>query len=228
MCEQMQEQFDGKQITIYKCEAKTAPIVYANMVTDSGKTVLDACRTLGCVPFHFVTVTRLRWDEELSPWPHEPIVSKRDHFSGEADEYMRCMADKIIPYAENKLGQPHRRILAGYSMGGLFALYAPYLTNLFSSVVAASGSTWYPNFVQYVREHEFLKKPDAVYLSLGNLECRTKNQYLCRTEDCMKQLHEIYQGKDIRSVFEINPGNHFKDAAYRLAKGITWAFQQGE
>ena len=67
MCEQMQVEIDGKQITIYKSEREIAPIVYANMVTDSGQTVLDACRTLGCLPFHLVTVTRLRWDEELSP-----------------------------------------------------------------------------------------------------------------------------------------------------------------
>lgn len=110
----------------------------------------------------------------------------------------------------------------GIIIKGLFALYAPYVTDLFSSVVSASGSVWYPEFISYVRAHDFLKKPDAIYLSLGDQESRTRNPFLRQTEDCTKELLSIYQSKGIDSVFELNPGNHYKDADYRLAKGITW------
>ena len=213
---------DGKQITFFRNENDSVPIVYANMYAEAGKAVLEQCEKLGCKSFHLVTITNLRWDEELSPWPHKPVVSPNDHFTGEAERYARCMEENIIPLIEDKIGLPTYRIIAGYSMGGLFALYAPYVTDLFSSVVSASGSVWYPEFISYVRAHDFLKKPDAIYLSLGDQESRTRNPFLRQTEDCTKELLSIYQSKGIDSVFELNPGNHFKDADYRLAKGITW------
>lgn len=225
MNEPVKTEIDGKQIALFRSGKDGVPIVYANLAADSGQTVWEQCEKLGCPPFHLVAVTRLRWDEELSPWAQGPVVSKGDHFTGEAAQYARCMEEKIVPFAEGILQPPHRRIIAGYSMGGLFALYAPYVTGVFSASVSASGSVWYPAFVSYVKSHDFLKKPDAVYLSLGDLESRTRNPFLRQTEDFTKELLSIYQNRGIRSVFERNPGNHYKDAAYRLAKGIAWALQ---
>lgn len=213
---------DGKQITFFRNENDSVPIVYANMYTEAGKAVLEQCEKLGCKSFHLVTITKLRWDEELSPWAHEPVVSQNDHFTGEAEQYARCMEENIIPMIEDKIGLPTYHIIAGYSMGGLFALYVPYVTELFSCAVSASGSVWYPEFISYVKAHDFLKKPDAIYLSLGDQESRTRNPFLRQTENCTKELLSIYQSKGIDSVFELNPGNHYKHAAYRLAKGITW------
>lgn len=215
-------EIDGKHITVFENENESVPVVYANMYSEAEPEILHECEKLGCKPFHFISVTGLRWDEELSPWQHEPVVSKSNHFTGEAEQYVRCLTEKIIPYAEEKLKKPRFRIIAGYSMGGLFALYAPYITGAFSRAVSASGSVWYPGFVEYVKVHDFLHVPDAIYLSLGDKESRTKNQYLNRTENCMRELCSIYQSKGIDSVFELNQGNHFRDVPYRLAKGITW------
>lgn len=215
-------EIDGKHITVFENENESVPVVYANMYSEAEPEILHECAKLGCKPFHFVSVTGLRWDEELSPWQHEPVVSKSNHFTGEAKQYVRCLTEKIIPYAEEKLKKPCFRIIAGYSMGGLFALYAPYITGAFSRAVSASGSVWYPGFVEYVKVHDFLHVPDAIYLSLGDKESRTKNQYLNQTENCMRELCSIYQSKGIDSVFELNQGNHFRDVPYRLAKGITW------
>lgn len=215
-------EIDGKHITVFENENESVPIVYANMYSEAELEILHECEKLGCKPFHFVSVTGLRWDEELSPWQHEPVVSKSNHFTGEAEQYARCLTEQIIPYAEDSLKKPRFRIIAGYSMGGLFALYAPYITGAFSKAVSASGSVWYPGFVEYVKVHDFLHAPDAIYLSLGDKESRTKNQYLNRTENCMRELCSIYQSKGIDSVFELNQGNHFRDVPYRLAKGITW------
>lgn len=222
MKELINTEIDGKRITFFRNENDSVPIIYANMYTDAGKEILEQCKKLDCKPFHLVTITELRWDEELSPWAHEPVVSKSDHFTGEANQYARCMEDNIIPLIENKIKPPICRIIAGYSMGGLFALYAPYVTDLFSAAVSASGSVWYPEFVSYVKSHDFVKKPGAVYLSLGDKESRTKNPFLGQVENCTKELFSIYQSKGINSVFELNPGNHYKDAAYRMAKGIAW------
>lgn len=215
-------EIDGKRIAVFASETENAPTVYANMFSELGGEVLRECEKLGGKPFHLVSITGLQWDEELSPWAHAPIVSKDDNFTGGADKYILCLTEKIIPRAEEAIKAPSFRVIAGYSMGGLFALYAPYVTDAFSRAVSASGSAWYPGFVSFVRENDFLRKPDAIYLSLGDKESRTKNQYLSQTEASTKELYSIYQARQISSAFELNPGNHFKDAPLRLAKGINW------
>lgn len=219
-------EIDGKQIRIFPCEGENAPIVYANMYMEVGREVLNACEKLGCRPFHLISISNLRWDEELSPWAHEPVVSESDHFTGEAGEYLQCMTEQILPYAEGKTGKPSCRVIAGYSMGGLFALYAPYLTEAFSAAVSASGSVWYPGFTEYARTHDFLKKPEAVYLSLGDRESCTNHKALSQTGRCMEELYALTRQKEIPSVFELNPGDHYKQATLRLAKGITWTLGQ--
>ena len=188
---------DGRQVTFFRNENDSAPMVYANMYTEAGEAVLEHCEKLGCRPFHLVTITKLRWDEELSPWAHEPVVSQSDRFTGEAGQYARWMEENMIPLIEAEIGRPKCRIIAGYSMGGLFALYVPYVTDLFSAVVSASGSVWYPEFVSYVKTHDFLKKPDAIYLSLGDKESRTRNPFLRQTKNCTKELLSVYQSRGI-------------------------------
>ncbi len=225
MSEPNKADIGGKQITFYRNKNDGVPIVYANMHSETGKMILEQCERLGCKAFHLVSITKIRWDEELSPWPHAPVVSEDDHFTGEADGYARFLEEQVIPWIEEKTGVPPYRVIAGYSMGGLFALYAPYVTDRFSAVVSGSGSVWYPEFVSYVQAHDFLKKPEAIYLSLGDLESRVKNSYLKQTETRMKELLAIYQSRAINSIFELNSGDHYKDSAYRLAKGIAWVLK---
>lgn len=213
---------ENKIVKIFKCEKNDAPIVYANMYEDEAAEFLSECEKLNAKPFHFVSVTGLRWNEELSPWQQASIISKDDNFTGEAEKYMRCLTEKIIPFAEKNI-TPDFRVISGYSMGGLFALYTPYISHMFSRVVSASGSVWYPGFVSYVKEHDFLRSPDAVYLSLGDKECRAKNQYLSAVEACTDEVYSFYKSRSVNAIFELNPGNHFKDAPLRLAKGIAWA-----
>ncbi len=43
-----------------------------------------------------------------------------------------------------------------------------------------------------------------------------------RVEDKTKEIYEHYKDSGIDTVFELNPGNHFKDADIRLGKGIAW------
>ena len=224
--ERVRANIDGKEISLFRNGRDGVPTVYANMYADVGEEVLDQCDLLGCGPFHLVTVTKLRWEQELSPWACGPVISREDSFTGEADGYVRLLEDRIVPFVEGELRSPTYRVIAGYSMGGLFAIYAPYVTRLFSASVSASGSVWFPEMLPFVRAHDFMKKPDAVYLSIGDRESRGKNPYLSMAESRGRELYSIYGGMGIDSVFELNPGNHYKDAEYRLARGITWILKR--
>ncbi|MDY2610537.1 MAG: alpha/beta hydrolase-fold protein [Oscillospiraceae bacterium] len=58
---------------------------------------------------------------------------------------MRLLTEKLIPAAEKEINEvPRWRGIAGYSLAGLFALYAIYQTDLFSRVGSMSGSLGFP------------------------------------------------------------------------------------
>ncbi len=221
-------QIDGKKITVYIHEDSMAPIVFSSDVSDSWPSILEECKAMGCPAFHLVSVTGLHWDEELSPWAHEPVVAKDDHFTGDADRYLQVLESEIIPYAKTFLPGKQKQILNGYSMGGLFALYAAHKSTCFDAYSAPSGSIWYPDFVDYVKGHEFARMPKVIYLSLGDRESKTKNGWLSQTESSMQLLKDYYQTKNIITTFELNPGNHFKDVSHRIAKGLHWTLTKLE
>ena len=103
----------------------------------------------------------------------------------------------------------------------------PYLLirDMFSRAVSASGSMWFPDFAEYTEKNQFCRRPDKVYFSLGDKEARTRNQLLSTVEDKTREIYGQYKDSDIDTVFEMNPGNHFKDADIRLAKGIAWILE---
>ena len=81
---------------------------------------------------------------------------------------------------------------------------------------------WFPDFIEYTEKNDFAGKPDKVYFSLGDKEARTRNNLLKTVQDKTDEIYEHYKISGIDTVFKLNPGNHFKDADIRLAKGIAW------
>ena len=63
-------------------------------------------------------------------------------------------------------------------MAGLFTLWAAYQTDAFAGVAAASPSIWFPDFLQYMKEHDI--RTESVYLSLGDREEKTRNLVMAK------------------------------------------------
>lgn len=212
-----------RQVTLYPSDDSDAPVIYINDYNESGEELLQLCNDQGVLKFHLVTVSDLDWNNDLSPWPCGPVVMKDQEFGGRAEDYMKIFGSEIMPYAEGELGiVPSRRILAGYSMAGLFALYAGFISDRFDDLICVSGSVWFPGFRDFFIDNEFRKEPRKIYFSLGDKESKTRNPVLQTTDAVMRELSDDCTGRGIKSVFELNPGNHFKDYALRMAKGIEW------
>lgn len=118
------------------------------------------------------------------------------------------------------------RILAGYSLAGLFAVWSAFQTDAFSRIVSASGSLWYPGFDDFSKTHPLPKRPECAYFSLGSKEARTPSRLLRRVAEGTVTVVSAFQEKGVKTVFEKNPGNHFKEPDVRMAKGIAWALQR--
>ena len=214
---------EQKHITIYPCAEPDRPVIYLNTFEKEGEQVLYVLREGGCPPFTLVSVSNLNWNYDMSPWEVPPVFKNAEPCTGGADDYLKLLIDRIVPEAEKEIkGSVLWRGIAGYSLAGLFALYSLYQTDLFSRAASMSGSLWYPGITEYISSHTIKKVPDCLYFSLGNKEARTRNPYMKTVQENTEKIEEYYRGKGISTVFQLNPGNHYKDAEKRTAAGIHW------
>ncbi len=159
------------------------------------------------------------WNMELSPW-QAPAVFGNEGFGGGAGETLKELlqdlrSDNVLSEYTNdeavsektkdKLFSPltvgkevteisrEKYYIGGYSLAGLFALWAAYQTDLFTGVAAASPSIWFPGFVDHMKAG----KINAISF-------------------------DLLRKQGVESVLEWNEGNHFKDADIRTAKAFSW------
>ncbi len=219
----MEFTIQGRKIEIYGEGRTNVPVIYLNTVHGEGKAVWDQCQRIGCPAFSLVAVSGVQWNHDMSPWPIPPITKGDTPCTGGADVYLALLTEEILPAIEATFGgRPKYSVLAGYSLAGLFAVYASYHTDAFARIVSASGSFWFPEFIDYVKGHEMRRVPEKMYFSLGDKEAHTKNPYLSSVEERTKMLYEYYSRQGIQTTFIMNPGNHFNNPNRRMAEGILW------
>ena len=213
-------------IDCFASEAPGAPLVVLNAVQDEARAVWDAVRELTSRDFSLAVIGDLDWNGDLTPWPGEPAGPWDEPYAGRADAYLDALTGRLLPDVFARLPAPPEYVaLAGYSLAGLFALYAPFRADAFARVASVSGSLWYPGFLEFARAHAPVRRPDRVYLSVGDREARTKSEMMRPVEDNTRALAEDLRRAGIPTRFELNPGGHFKQPVRRTAKGIAWLLE---
>lgn len=217
----------GRQVKLYGNPAAET-VIWMHTFSDEGEAAfamlspeMQAHAALAAI-----AMPNPEWNALLSPWEAPALFKKEPPFAGKADTYLHILTDSIMPEtaAQNGLS-PRRNLIAGYSLAGLFALYALYRTDRFSGAASISGSLWYPGFSSYLREKSPIRKPDAVYLSLGDRECRTRNPLLASVQTQTEEIAALFQASGIRTEYRLNPGGHTNQAAERTAKALVWLIQ---
>ncbi|MCR5747907.1 MAG: alpha/beta hydrolase [Lachnospiraceae bacterium] len=217
---------EGKHIYLYGEKENPGSLVIVNTFQGDGSELYTALNNDTEKHFCLAVISDIDWNDEMSPWECPPLYKNDEPSTGGADEYLAKMTKRIIPAIKGALPNiPEKTIIAGYSLAGLFALYSLYKTDIFSAAVCASGSLWFPGLIEFIDNNDFRKRPDKVYFSLGDKEAKTRNPVLSTVENRTTEIFEKYRNMGIDTVFDMNPGNHFKDADIRLAKGIAWALQ---
>ena len=164
----------------------------------------------------FLQAIQVDWFNDLSPWK-APAVFRNIPFGNGAQKTL----DKILKLA----GKPDKKyVLGGYSMGGLFALWAACRTDAFSAVAAASPSVWFPGFMDYLSAGGI--HTGRVYLSLGDKEEKTRNPVMSAVGDRIREIHAWLKAQSVPCCLEWNEGNHFRDLEERMAKGFAWAMKE--
>lgn len=218
---------EDKAVSVFPSETADAPVIYLNTFAEEAEQVLSALRELVPPPFSLVAVSHLDWNRDMVPWDAPSAFKNGPPCTGGADAYLQLLTQTILPAAEKNLpGTPCWRGLAGYSLAGLFTLYALYRTDRFSRFASMSGSLWFPGLQDYLASHTFQRRPDCLYFSLGDKESKTRNPVLRTVRDNTQAIYDFFQGQGIRSTFVLHPGNHYSHTAERTAAGIAWLLTQ--
>ena len=120
------------------------------------------------------------WEENFSPWCAPRVFAKGPNFGDGAQKTLDALINQVIPWTELELSEPPAyRVLVGYSLAGLFSLWAgvsqqvargcqpddvssqpgpssqpgaPYVdapAPTFQRIGAVSGSFWFPGLLDY-------------------------------------------------------------------------------
>lgn len=164
-----------------------------------------------------ISVSIHDWQGELSPWAALAIFGKHD-FAGNAAKFLAELEDFWKWFKDEHNIESNQVYLCGYSLAGLFTLWASTHTNIFQKIAAVSPSVWFLNFVQYMQQNPIQTR--EVYMSLGDKEANAKNKVMATVKDCFEAVIQILQKQNIPLTYEYNPGNHFQDVELRMKKGI--------
>ncbi|WP_158564652.1 alpha/beta hydrolase-fold protein [Coprococcus sp. OM06-25] len=124
--------------------------------------------------FTLVAIQIDDWNRNLSPWRSDEVDGS---FAGEAGRTLDYIEQQVVPQLDIQSQANRPLYIMGYSLAGLFALWAMYQTDIFAGCATCSGSMWYPGFVEYVNSQPTLANKH-IYISLGGKESRTSDRLM--------------------------------------------------
>ena len=192
-----------------------------------------------------------QWEENFSPWCAPRVFAKGPNFGDGAQKTLNTLINQVIPWTESELTEPPAyRALVGYSLAGLFSLWAGVSqqvargcqpddapsqpgpssqtyaipTPTFQRIGAVSGSFWFPGLLDYVDQqlNRGVIGLTHAYLSLGDREARTPNPQIMHVRENAELLASRFESAGLTSMFELNRGNHFQNVEGRMQKALDW------
>lgn len=197
--------------------------------------------------FAMVFFDCVEWARALMPWADD-AVSRDAEVGRHAPDTLRFIEHTLLPWLRERFGALPC-IIGGYSLGGLFALWAARNTDTFAAVAAASPSLWINGWGEYAAAHPILS-PQAtiqnstlktqnstpqhittttpIHLSLGDREEHCRNQRMKRIGDCVRAEHTLLcqQLSPTAVTLRWHEGGHFGAEAERTAEAFAWCIEQ--
>lgn len=198
--------------------------------------------------FAMVFFDCVEWARALMPWADD-AVSRDAEVGRHAPDTLRFIEHTLLPWLRERFGALPC-IIGGYSLGGLFALWAARNTDTFAAVAAASPSLWIKGWGEYAAAHPILS-PQAtahhslnttlpistpqhittttpIHLSLGDREEHCRNQRMKRIGDCVRAEHALLcqQLSPTAVTLRWHEGGHFGAEAERTAEAFAWCIEQ--
>ena len=200
-----------------------APVVY---VVGSSEHPFDFAEVLPELAATVVAVPVISWNDALTPWPAQALYRGEEPFGGHAVTTLDELVNEAIPAIEKGLGlAPRSRAVCGYSLGGLFALYALVQTEAFVACASISASMWYEGWTDYLDGLDVDLRGRFAYLSIGTKEKRAARPILKTSQSKMEECVRILEQKGCAVCYQTGPGNHMQHMGERFVAGLVYLDQ---
>lgn len=176
-------------------------------------------------PFALVVFLVSDWYGALSPWPAPALKEGDDAFAGGGRDTLNFIISRLIPEAESRESRiiGGARGLLGYSMAGLFALWALFETGAFRVCASCSGALWYEGFSEFVAERVPVAACSA-YICLGTREEKARNPNFARVGEAARGIEaSLLAAPNVEDAALVwYPGGHFHMIDERLTAALMW------
>ncbi len=176
-----------------------------------------------------VVIEAVNWNDDLTPWPAEGVFKKAKPFGGRAMAYLNKLTNKIVPETEKSLEiEKAERTILGVSLSGLFAVWSAFNTDVFPNIISISGSLWYDDIVEWMKEQTSSPQLEKVCMLLGDKEKNSKEKRMATVEERTLAAAHILKEKTCASVtFELVEGTHFSPIMPRLERAFEVVYGLG-
>ena len=222
----IQQEIEGVKLYVYRSNVKDATTIYF-LDGDQFEDPFNHWIRKHQPALNFVLINANNRTDDYTPWPLQASESMPMDFGGKAAEHLSFFATHVIPFCESKYAfasSEEKRVIGGYSLGGLFSLYAAVNTDLFGTVLSCSSSLWYSDFLDYLKEHPFKAPHPKLYMSVGDEEGVTAmnltNHQIQNTMTLKDWLEPKFQPGDFK--FTLEEGNHGNNISGRAWRAIEW------
>ena len=216
----------GVKLYIYRSNVQNATTIYF-LDGDQFEEAFNHWITNHRAALNFVLIASNNRTADYTPWPLQASETMPIDFGGKAEEHLSFITTHVIPFCESEYGfasSTEKRVMGGYSLGGLFSLYAAVNTDLFGTVLSCSSSLWYPDFLDYLKEHPFKAAHPKLYMSVGDQEGTTATNLTADQTFNTIALKDFYEPKFQAGDFKftLEEGNHGNDISGRAWRAIEW------
>lgn len=159
-------------------------------------------------------------------------ITKRNTVTGGADKFIKFIQNELFPFVNERYRTAARkRVLAGHSLGGLFAAYALFENpRLFTHYLICSPSLWFHDQYIFEREENYSKRHKQlhanVFLSTGEMEeSAGRNMTTNPLRFTTLLTSRNYKGLNVIQKF-FNGEGHCEVIAPSFQAGLKWALKK--
>ena len=158
--------------------------------------------------------------DDFTPWKASALKEGAPDFGGKGDDYHQKLFQGILTtLKKDYLIDESRIAYGGYSLGGLAAVYSLYSSYLSATCIfSICGSFWYPDFIDFCREHTLMQSRGLIYLQNGQTEGANHFNRLSKAPVFARDIHDL--------ISEAVPSTYSTFDAYGHHEALDQRYQQ--
>lgn len=162
--------------------------------------------------------------DDFTPWKAVALKEGAPDFGGRVDQYHQKLFQGILTSLKRDYLLDESRIAyGGYSLGGLAAVYSLYSNHLpVTYIFSICGSFWYPDFIDFCREHTLIQSQSLIYLQNGQTEGANHSNRLSKASLFAGELHDLILVKVPSTYSTFDAYGHHEALDQRYQQFCDW------